>query len=263
MAPPVKVEVDRVQNAAFGLADELPSGSGDWHQHRFHQLLYASRGSLRLEAEGQEWLLPPQRAAWIGAGILHRVAVRQPVSLRTVYLSATLATADFCRVFSVTPLAREMILYSMRWGPDGVFGAQAERYFAALASLAEEWALAALPYGLPLAQSPELQRALFYTQAHLADPLQVEDVAKNAGLSVRTLARRCRAELNLSWSGYLANARMLRAMERLAAPGARVTEVALEVGFESLAAFSRSFLAFTGESPKNYRAKVAARPNNP
>lgn len=42
-----------------------------------HYLLCASDGALRLEADGQAWLLPPARAALIEAGRAIRVSIPQ------------------------------------------------------------------------------------------------------------------------------------------------------------------------------------------
>jgi hypothetical protein len=43
-----------------------------------HYLLCASMGALRLEAEGQRWLLPPARAALLRAGRPATIAIPQP-----------------------------------------------------------------------------------------------------------------------------------------------------------------------------------------
>ena len=114
------VDPDLVPAPGFALAETLPPMQGAWHQHQRHQLLYARSGTMRLEVEQAAWQLPPLRAAWIGAGVPHRVEVRRPVELRTVYLHPELAgwASPDCRVFSVSGLAREMLLASARWGPD-------------------------------------------------------------------------------------------------------------------------------------------------
>jgi hypothetical protein len=111
------VEVDRVKLSAFALADDLDAFEGDWHTHRFHQLLYAAEGALWLATDEGAWLLPPQRAAWISAGVRHRVTAPRPVALRTVYFGArTLPQPGFrCRVFAASPLLREMVLGAVRW----------------------------------------------------------------------------------------------------------------------------------------------------
>lgn len=250
------VAVDTMTLPAFGLADELRAFDGDWHSHRFHQLLYAASGALRLETDEGTWLLPPQRAAWICAGVRHRVAARQPVALRTVYLARRLAPAPpfRCRVFAASPLAREMILHATRWDHRrSTHDDTARAYFRALAALGLEWASSPGPFHLPAPRSDELRRALAWLHDHLDQPVTAAQLARVSGSSLRTLARRLDAELGLSFRDYLRAARMLRAVELLAAPTARVTEVALAVGFSSPSAFTAAFVAFLGEPPRDFR----------
>jgi AraC-like DNA-binding protein len=85
-------------------------------------------------------------------------------------------------------------------------------------------------------------------------------VARAAAMSPRTLNRRFADEAGISWRDFFHHARMLHALERLAAPGARVTDVALEVGFASLGAFTRAFTRFAGENPRVYKQRSKARP---
>jgi AraC-like DNA-binding protein len=262
------VEVDRVKQSAFALADDLDAFEGDWHAHRFHQLLYAAEGALRLTTDEGTWLLPPQRAAWISASVRHRVTAPRPVALRTVYLGArTLPKPEFrCRVFAATPLLREMVLGAMRWDERRApRDPLARAYFAALAGLAQEWARSPGPFHLPAARGEELGRATAWILDHLDEPLPLDAVARAARTSVRTLTRRFHDELNLSFRDYVRAARMLRAVELLAQPGSRVTDVALAVGFASPSAFTAVFSGFFGEPPKDFRQTargVAERPGH-
>jgi AraC-like DNA-binding protein len=252
-----RVDVDAVTESGFGLAEEVQNtNSGAWHAHAKHQLLYASEGSLILSVATRRWILPPQRAAWIEAGTQHAVTSTTGASLRTVYLAKSLASESHvdCRVFAVTPLAREMILFAMRWGPDGERSKTRSAFFEALAGLALEWMKAEKPYHLPAAQTPELARAMRFIDAHL-DSATVEATAKAARLSVRTLTRRFDAEAQMSFRDYLQAARMMRAMELLARAGASVTQTAYEVGFKSLGAFTTAFRERCGETPTEYRAR--------
>lgn len=252
------IDVDSAPAAAFGLAEDLTDVTSPWHSHRMHQVLYAVSGTMHLTAEGAQWLLPPQRAAWISAGISHRVQARA-IALRTVYLAPALvpAPAGGCCVFPVEPLAREMLLYATRWGPARPPGDPvAEPFFLTLAGLCSGWAAQSLPWRLPVAETPELALAMAYALSELGGQPTLEEAARAAGLSPRTLARRFQAEAATSWRAFLGDARMLKAMEILAAPGARVTDAALDVGFESLGAFTRAFQRFTGELPSAYRRRV-------
>jgi len=251
-------DVDAVNLPAFGIEEDYGPLVSPWHGHNKHQLLYAAAGTLKLEVEGSQWLLPPHRAAWIGARVQHRVHAVSRFTLRTVYLSPrqTPSPPSACLVFAATPVAREMIRYAMRWGPDRhTHDATARAFFTALAALIDEWAQVALPFRLPTAQSPELGRAMQYAIDELSFTPTVEDAARRAGLSTRTLARRFADEAQTSWRQFLHHARLMRAMELLAVPGARVTETALAVGFDSPGAFTRAFEEFTGDKPKDYRER--------
>lgn len=237
-------------------------GRSPWHAHAKHQLLYAGTGTLHLETAEGQWLLPPQRAAWIDAGVRHRVRPLTAAALRTVYAAPTLvrSCAAGLKVFGVPPVLREMILYSMRWGPrrrpeDPL----AEQFFTALFALCDELSGESFAFRLPAARSAELRRAMRYILGNLEQPLSLDAVARVAGLSSRTLGRRFESEAATTWRDFLHQARMLRAMELLAVTGTQVTETALSVGFESLGSFSRAFARFTGTRPKDYR-RQATRP---
>ena len=49
----------------FGINQNLPALDSGWHTFPGHYLLYASTGTFTLAVEDRQWLLPPQRAAWV------------------------------------------------------------------------------------------------------------------------------------------------------------------------------------------------------
>ena len=221
-------------------------------------MLFATRGAMQLETTAGRWLLPPQRMAWLRGGVAHRVTSLDLLELRTVYFAPELTAgpAADCAVMEVSPLAREMFVEAMRWGPDQPSTAALPRaFFAALAALVEDWAAAPRDFALPGARTPELAQAMEHALAHL-DEGGIEAAAEAAHVSAKTLARRFEAETAMTWRQWLARARMLRAMEALAAPGASATRVALDVGFRSQGAFTRAFTAFAGETPSAYRKRA-------
>lgn len=259
MARRAHVDVDRAKAEAFGLAEEARAFTSDWHAHDKHQILFAASGTLELLVGERRWTLPPQRGAWVRAGARHMASSRTGAELRTVYLARGMEEEEpeaDCRVFAVTPLAREMILHATRWGPDGGGGATREAFFRALAGLCAEWIAAERPFYLPVAKTEELARAMRWIGEHLEDAT-VEGAAGAAKVSVRTLTRRFEEEAKTSFRAYLQAARMMRAMELLAVPGASVTQVSYEVGFRSLGAFTTAFTERCGETPSEYRARVS------
>lgn len=256
-----RVDVDTVEAEAFGLCDELGPVRGEPHHHAYHQLLHASCGVLELRTSGASAFLPPLRAAWIPARTVHEVHVRARASLRTVYLAEPLVPAAPAelRVFDVGPLARELILEAMRWGPRAPPGDTRSKLFAALGALVPEWAAVPLALSLPAAQSPELAQVLEEILSDVAEDLDMAAVAGRAGLSERTLLRRFEAELGMGFRDYVRTARITQAAELLGRRGARVKEVAREVGFTSEAAFTRAFTALMKERPSDYLARLERR----
>lgn len=255
-----QIDVDGSRAPSFVLEDELPPFSSGWHTHRRHQILYSQRGSLRLQVGGAQWLVPPQRAAWLAAGVPHRVWSSTPVSLRTAYLARSLdRDATGCRVFELPPVGRALLEYGARWGPETTTrDARATAYFAVIADLCREWAQTPDRFSLPAARTPEIERAMAITIEGLdaghagRERNTLADVARAAGMSARTLQRQFTAETGSSWRTFLMQARMLRALELLAVPGARVTQVATRLGFTSFGAFTRAFAQLAGETPRDY-----------
>ncbi len=262
-----KVDVDAAAPRAFAIAEELEPFVSEWHRHDRHQLLYSARGTMRLQFAGKQWLLPPQRAAWLPRGAMHQVSASGPVLLRTVYLGQEIVEGipELCRrdclVFPVSPLVREMILHGMRWPHDhDPADPLPPRFFALCAELCAELSRGTLPLWLPTGQTDEVRRAVDFTRQHLAEKLRQADVARACGLSERSLSRRFPEETDMTWQRFLQQARLLRAAELLSVPGARVTDAAFEVGFESLPAFTRAFERLMGETPKVYRSRMLAAP---
>lgn len=93
------------------------------------------------------------------------------------------------------------------------------------------------------------------------EDLSPRDLAADLGVSVRTLhylfARR-----GTTFRAALARSRLEAAAARLRAPALAecpITAIALEAGFRSPSAFSTAFRAWTGESPRAWRARHLAR----
>lgn len=244
------------QPKAYAVRQRLAALEPAWRTFPRHYLLYAADGAFRLEQGAAEWLLPPQRAAWIAADLPIRISSAAPVTCASV-LFAPAALPDFpfaCRVFTVSPLAREMIQYAMRWeDAGGPADPAAERFFGALAAVCFELAAQPDRFWLPRARSAELGRALEWMRPRLAERISLAEAAAAAGVSERTLARRLSAETGMSWRQLLHRARMIAAMERLAGQERQIIEVAYEVGYESVSAFTTAFRQFAGETPSAYR----------
>jgi AraC-like DNA-binding protein len=90
-----------------------------------------------------------------------------------------------------------------------------------------------------------------------AQPLDVPALARIAYVSPAHFSRQFRATFGETPHRYLQRRRTERAMELLRETDRPVTEICLDVGFQSLGTFSRTFSAIVGESPTAYRARFA------
>lgn len=234
-----------------------------WHSHEVHQIEYALHGVVEVETDSAHYLLPPQQAAWIPAGLEHQAVMNPDVKTVAVMFDPALVAApgDRARILAVSPLIREMMIYALRWQIDRGQGAAedekvSDSFFHTLANLVAEALDHEAPLSLPTSDHPIVAAAMAFTKQHLAS-VSADDVSRAVSVSERTLRRLFQDTLGLSWRTYLLHARMLRAMALLAAPGQSVQETASAVGFDSLSSFARAFAHFCGETPSAYRKRVA------
>ncbi len=83
------------------------------HRHERAQLIHALSGVIELHVGRTLWLVPPQRAVWMPAGMAHAMLARGEVRLHTVYVRPQSCPPEFPRVprgVMVSPLLRELIV---------------------------------------------------------------------------------------------------------------------------------------------------------
>jgi AraC-like DNA-binding protein len=97
-----------------------------------------------------------------------------------------------------------------------------------------------------------IQKTLRYMHEHFSEPLYVQEVASAVGLTPSGLQAAFRRALGMSCVQYLKALRISHAKALLSSPDARVTEIALAVGFETLSHFNASFRDLIGMSPTEY-----------
>jgi AraC-like DNA-binding protein len=97
-----------------------------------------------------------------------------------------------------------------------------------------------------------IQQTLDYMHQNFAEPIYVRDLARAVGLSLSRLQSMFRSALGMSCIQYLRAYRISQAASMLCMPDARVTEVAFNVGFETLSHFNTSFHALMGMAPTRY-----------
>ncbi|MEG2804302.1 AraC family transcriptional regulator [Stenotrophomonas sp.] len=112
---------------------------------------------------------------------------------------------------------------------------------------------------LPPTQAAALRRAQAYIEAHLQQPMLVDDLAAAACVSRFHLARLFRAGTGLSPTAYLRRRRIEHAQQLLHAGGLKVSQIASTLCFFDQSHFVRSFRAVTGCTPRHF-ARRSLRP---
>jgi AraC-like DNA-binding protein len=221
-------------------------------------LMYAINGAIRLEVDGRYWILPPSFAAWIPRQTEIQVEITQAMTCCSV-LFAPGFVEDLPKktmVFSMPSHARELVVFSRRWGRDDKnYDAHAEAIFQAIAVTCTEQAKDPSKIWCPVAQTAPMQRAIGYMQDNLAQDITLNQVALASGLSERTLLRRCTDELAMTWAQSLRQLRMISAVEGLSQDQSQIVQIALASGYNSLSAFNKAFKTFVGLTPSEFRAR--------
>ena len=109
---------------------------------------------------------------------------------------------------------------------------------------------------LPPQTAALVKRALAYFHQNYDRPFSRREMAETLGISEDYFSRIFRRELALSPWEYLNRYRIKRAMELLRCTSDTVTDIAFQVGFNSLTYFERVFHKLTGLSPSAYREQL-------
>lgn len=95
---------------------------------------------------------------------------------------------------------------------------------------------------------------LHHLETHRDERHTLAELASLAGISRYHFLRTFRAVTGVTPHQWILRARLREAAQRLATRCEAITEIALDVGFEDLSNFIRSFRAEFGVSPRRYRA---------
>jgi AraC family transcriptional regulator, exoenzyme S synthesis regulatory protein ExsA len=90
-------------------------------------------------------------------------------------------------------------------------------------------------------------------QHNLYSNLSLDEIARLCHLSISSFKRKFKSTFDDSPKKYIAKKKVEKAAELLKTPGLRISDIAYDVGFDSLATFNRNFTNLYGKSPSQYR----------
>jgi len=228
------------------------------HMHQESQLVYAAAGTMQVTTPKGRWLVPPDRAVWVPARLGHAIDVLADIEMRMLYFDlAWLKREGHGKrlakefVVRVSPLLHHTILamFDDRNDPERT------ALLVRLAMLELERAEDSATF-IPVPQEPRCRRA---ADIVLADPTadhEIETLARAVGTSARTLSRLFAAETKLSFKSWCQRARIAAAIQRLSVDTSlSVKQLASDLGYASVPAFSHAFRQVTGKTPTEFAGK--------
>lgn len=220
----------------------------NWHTHDDHQLAWAASGVLTVRTQAADWVLPPTRALWIPAGLLHETLAAGTATMRSLYLRPDRSPRRWASPVpvAVSRLLAELIGYL---ADDTLDAGPRSRAEALLGDL-----LRPVPMTTIEVRLPADQRAAAVAGGLLAEPADQRTLAEwgqQAGASARTLARAFQAGTGMTFAQWRRLVRLQAALPQLAA-GQPVATVARHVGYQTASAFVAAFRQETGLTPAAY-----------
>ncbi|RDJ12478.1 AraC family transcriptional regulator [Rhizobium grahamii] len=242
--------IEAASEPVYAIPSEYPAGYHvKAHSHSRAQFVYASAGVLMVSSVQGRWMVPPGHALWIPAGLVHTVDMLGDVAMLSAYVAPS-ALADpptAIRVVALTDLARALIIEAV--APADVRGGRHDLVMALL--LEEVLRLPDRPLGLPFPSDTRLAALCRGFMENPSARLVIDDWAERLAMSRRAFTRFFRKETGISLSTWRQQAAVFTALPRLAA-GEAVTAVALDLGYESVAAFITMFRRMLGTAPRGY-----------
>lgn len=223
----------------------------NWHQHDRIQLIHTLSGVIRVQTHAGTWICPPGRGLWIPAQQPHALIIHGNVKVRGVLLE-DLGHENFdkhCRVVNITPLLRELMNAALSIMSKIEVNTRNARLLALI--LDELNWLETLPLQLPEAQSPTLIQLCQTVRQSLAYDWNLGEAAKLLHMSTKTFSRQFQKETLMSFAQWLRQAKLMHAMLELCMQRP-ITQIALDLGYESPSAFSAMFKRETAMTPSEY-----------
>lgn len=242
------------------LGEPVTSESGEfsnWHSHDFGQLISATNGAMYVGTPNCVLLLSPAMAIWIPPNVNHWI--RSSLNNEMLYVDVNREEAKAlrceCYILAMTPLLNALMQTTL---PEHV-AAKTTQHIDRLYDLLRVELQTALEVPLSVVM-PSDKRIHEMAKAAFTDPnvaASIEDWLASVAASRKTIERLFVAETGMTPAQWIRHVRILHAISKLAT-GEKVSSVALDMGYESLSAFSYMFRKTLGVSPKTFQQKSRA-----
>jgi len=236
-----------IRTAVFPAGTEFPSQRAPWGK-----LLFPLTGIAEFVVADEFLLSPPSYALWMPPGTEHRSRLTHAASFTTIYIVSDRCTSmpSGVETLSIPPILKAIAQDFAKREVTVPITPEDHR----LAEVAlDQCRSARLHYRyLPATSDPRLRPILKHLRENAGDRKSLADWARELNTTERTLSRRWRSAMGISFQEWRQRNKLVAAVTRLD-EGSTVHVVAYDLGFRSSSAFIAMFRQMTGTSPARRR----------
>lgn len=228
------------------------------HQHDKAQLLLVYGGIAYLQTDEKDFYIPANHYIWIPNNYPHNLMFNtQDLYIINIYFPKERMSGfyDELGIYPVSKLLSEMLFFSEKWQGDYYRGSWEFEFLSTLKNVLSKENLKKFTIQLPTTDDQRLNAIIDNLRNRLNESLTLEDTAKLSGMSVRSLTRLFQTKLHITFIQYLKMLRIIRAMELIKDTDLNMTEIAYEIGYSNIAAFSNNFQKLTNMRPTEFKLK--------
>ncbi|SMY31686.1 HTH-type transcriptional repressor of iron proteins A [Photobacterium malacitanum] len=245
---------DEYDGLVIGLAADLGNHDSGEHRHNKDQLLFSHHGCMVITLEGVKCVLPPMRAAWIPAGVLHNAQMNNVTHYRSLYFDQVLQPqlSRAMKIIDINPLMAALLERMAYWP----FDKPNHEQINTVNLLIEELNSATDSHlNLPLPHDIRLQQWL--ADINHPDFLapSLAELSQLVGASPKTITRIFNQETGMPYQSWRQQWRLLAAIELLV-QGQRISDISYRLDFANDSAFIYFFRQKTGFTPLNFMIEL-------
>ncbi len=228
------------------------------HQHDKAQLLLVYGGIAYLQTNEKDFYIPSNHYIWIPKNYPHNLMFNtQDLYIINLYFPSDGVSGfyDELGIYPVSKLLSEMLSFSEKWQGDYYKGSWEFEFLTTLRNVLSKENLKKFSIQLPTTDDQRLNAIIDHVRNRLREDLSLDTIAQQFGMSVRSLTRLFQTKLHITFIQYLKMLRIIRAMELIKDTDLNITEIAYEVGYSNISAFSNNFQQLTNMRPSEFKLK--------
>lgn len=221
------------------------------HQHNWGQFLYAQKGVLAIKTDSFRYICAAEQGIWLPSHVLHEVTTLTDCVLSSLYIDnmQTRSVDNYAHMIQVSPLLKMLIIEAVKFADDYDWQGTQGRHFRLIRDLVG--GATKMHTQLPYPVTAKLLQITQQLTLHPDNNQSLEAWGRDVGASSRTLSRAFKSETGLTFSEWRIRLKLQVAIRQLH-EGQAVTNVAFNLGYESVSAFTFMFRTKLGHTPSQF-----------